>query len=63
MISVFVCYSDHGWDGCAPPEQAFWTEQEAQDYCKARDKSWSSATYEYKEFEMNEATIRSDTGA
>lgn len=51
---VYVCYSDHGWDGCAPPEAVYFKESNAELWCTKNQKSWSCARYEYRELEMDD---------
>lgn len=64
MINIYVCYADYDCEGCGPPERVFDNENSAKDYCDEYNSLPKVfCTVKYKELEMNETTIRSNTGA
>jgi hypothetical protein len=33
-MKVYVCYYDHDWDGCSPPQRVFIKEEDAQEWAE-----------------------------
>lgn len=51
-MTVYVCFLDGSYDGCSPPQRAFSTEIQAQEWCKVNRRG------DYEELEVEEEAVK-----